>query len=334
MKALVLIAVLPALALAQSSSATAPTCALVESVEGQVCYLRCGGRQTLNGSLVVSGSSACIVSNGASEAMLSIDSTQTARGINFDSSTCGGNLANPSLYWSSGTQTLYALATNGLDLPSGTIRARSANAGISIGSAGSEVFGIAAGGLTINVTGALANQYGAMAGVSGTTAGTQFLIGGAFSVNTTAVGNSGACGTLDLQTYSLGAHSINTTTRCVKAKAWGTTANNANAKTVRLTIGPGPTALITKQLTASIAGRWKLEATICRTGASAQDYFSEAVNYGGTTVSSTDGATVALLSGFGSITETETNALTIKTQATVCTTANDIVSEGLVVEYL
>lgn len=150
-------------------------------------------------------------------------------------------------------------------------------------------------------------------------------------VVTTGVGNLGASGPDDLQSCTLPANALTTTNRCFEVLAKGTTANNANAKTVRLAVGG--TAVITKQLTASIAGRWTITATVCRTGASAQDYFAESVNFGGTTVSSTDGATVAVLSGNGTATETETNAIIIKTQSTASTTDNDIVSELLAVKY-
>lgn len=159
-------------------------------------------------------------------------------------------------------------------------------------------------------------------------------LAGVISVNTTAVGNVGASAPDDLQSYTLPANVLVHTGRCVRVTAKGTTANNANAKTVRLAVGAGPTALVTKQLTASIAGRWKIEALVCRTGASAQDYSAESVNFGGTTVSSTDGATVALLSGLGTLTETETATIVIKTQSTVSTSDNDIVSEFLMVELL
>lgn len=175
---------------------------------------------------------------------------------------------------------------------------------------------------------------GTIAGEAGGSGSVNMRIGGCMEANPTGVGNVGASGPDDLQTYQLPASTLNAANRGIRIKAWGTTANNANAKTVRLTIGPGPTALITKQLTASIAGFWKLEATILRTGASTQDYFAEARNYGGTTVSSTDGATVAMLASVGTLTQTETNALDIKVQSTVSTSNNDIVSEGLIVEFL
>lgn len=153
---------------------------------------------------------------------------------------------------------------------------------------------------------------------------------GTITTNTTAVGNVGVSGPDVLQTYTLPASGLVTTGRGFRVRAWGTTANNANAKTVSLKFGTA--TLITKQLTASIAGTWDIEAYCVRTGASAQDCYAVATNSGGTTVAATDGATVQRLSAFGAQTQTETGTLDIATVSTVSTTNNDIVSEGLIIE--
>lgn len=157
---------------------------------------------------------------------------------------------------------------------------------------------------------------------------------GTLVVNTTGVGNVGASGPDDLQVYTMPANTLIATGRCVHAIARGTLANNTNSKTVRMTIGPTPTALITKVLgaLAVATGTWSIDCTICRTSASNQDYYCEASNNEGTTVSGTDGTTVLFESTFGTLTQTETNALDIKTQSTVSTSNNDIVSEMLIVE--
>lgn len=160
-------------------------------------------------------------------------------------------------------------------------------------------------------------------------------LSGVVASNTTAVGNLGASGPDDLQTYTLPASVLVHTGRCLRVTATGTTTNNANAKTVRLVFGAGPTAMITKQLTASIAGTWQLEGVICRTGASAQRYWGTGENSGGTTVSTTDGAGVWRVPTVTSTaTETETGTIVIKTQSTTSTTDNDIVSQVLQVEVL
>lgn len=217
----------------------------------------------------------------------------------------------------------------------GGFTARNANSSLSIGSSGSEYFGIAAGSNNIFIGGQFWSSGGNIYTYSGTnTSGQLYSIAGTLAVVTTAVGNVGASGPDDLQTTPLSANSLTVTNRCVDIKVAGTVANNANAKTVRLTIGPTPTVLITKQLNVSLAGcTWKLEATVCRTGASTQDYFAEAWNSCGTTVSSTDGPTVLYQSAFGTLTQTESAAQVIKSQSTVSTADNDIVSELLKVSY-
>lgn len=155
---------------------------------------------------------------------------------------------------------------------------------------------------------------------------------GALNINTTAVGNVGASGPDDLITYPMPANTIAANTQGVRITAWGTTANNANAKTVRLMFGG--TALVTKQLTASVAGTWKLMATVMRTGASAQKFYAEAMNDQGTTVSGTDGATVQRIAAATTSAETDTATITIKCQSTVSTADNDIVNQGLITEWL
>lgn len=151
------------------------------------------------------------------------------------------------------------------------------------------------------------------------------------NVNTTAVGNVGASGPDDLITYSLPANSLSANGKGVRVKCWGTTANNANAKTVQFAFGA---VTLAKQLTVSIAGKWSFDALIIRTGSNTQDVFIDACNYGGTTVSSTDGATVQRLSSFGAGAETDSGAITIKCQSTTTTADNDIVQEGMLVEFI
>lgn len=160
-------------------------------------------------------------------------------------------------------------------------------------------------------------------------------LSGVISSNTTAVGNVGASAPDDLQTYTLPASILTHTSRCLRITAMGTTANNANAKTVRLVFGAGPVVIASKQLTASIAGTWVLIGTICRTGASAQRYWGSGENSGGTTVSTTDGTGVWKVPDVtGTATETESSTIVIKTQSTASTSDNDIVSQVLNVEIL
>lgn len=281
------------------------------------------GLGPLSGSSV--SATSCVVSNGSSEAMLSIDSTQAARGINFDSAVCGGALATPSLYYNTGTTRFHV--TNGFSVEAGTIAVRSATAGLSIGSAGSEYLGIAAGDNKVNVAAALYNVNGGPFINTGNGAGSAAFLIGNLSINATAVGNFGAAGPDDLMTYTLAANSQIAVTHTIRITAWGTCANNANAKT--FTLNYGSQVILTHACTVSVANeRWSIRAQVVRTGASTQDWWSE---YMGST-----GAAGAFEYDpeIGTATQNETASITIKMQATASTADNDIVQEGMIIEYL
>ncbi len=152
----------------------------------------------------------------------------------------------------------------------------------------------------------------------------------------TAVQNGGTCASgVDLITYSLPASTLVTTNNCIQVTVWGTTANNATSKNIDLSIGSGPTVLVTKALTVSIAGTWNVSATLCRTGSSAQTSWAIAENNGGTTVSSTDGATVFRNTSFSTPNFTETSAQSIRARCiTNANAAGDIIAKGMLVTYL
>jgi hypothetical protein len=91
-------------------------------------------------------------------------------------------------------------------------------------------------------------------------------VSGRIHSNTTIVGNI-TTGEDDLMTFSLPANTLNADLKAVRVVGYGITANNANAKTLRLYLGTS--LLITVNLTVSSAAIWWVEATIIRTGASA-----------------------------------------------------------------
>jgi len=148
-------------------------------------------------------------------------------------------------------------------------------------------------------------------------------VGGKANVNTTAVGNVGA-GTDDLITYTLPANSLSANGKGVRITAWGTTANNANSKT--LTLNFGSTAILTNSLTTSIAGVWRIEAEVFRTGASTQDYSSQLVTTGTAGVALND-------LEIGTSAQTDSSNITIKCTG-AATSDNDIVQEGMLVEMI
>ena len=143
------------------------------------------------------------------------------------------------------------------------------------------------------------------------------------ATRTTAVGNVGA-GTDDLITYVLPANSLPAYGTGVHITAWGTTANNANAKT--LTLNFGSATILTNSLTVSIAGVWRIEADVISTGVDAQDYVSQLVTTGTAGVALND-------IEVGVATQDDGAAITIKCTG-AATSDNDIVQEGLIVTII
>lgn len=139
------------------------------------------------------------------------------------------------------------------------------------------------------------------------------------NANVTAVGNVGT-GEDDLITYSLPALSLLKVGSAVRIRAWGTTANNANAKTLRLYFG---VAVLTTSLTVSQAGFWEINAIVVKNGASTQDANASLIEFPGTLHDIEQSAP----------NQTDTAAITIKCTGDA-TASNDIVQEGLLVEVL
>lgn len=153
----------------------------------------------------------------------------------------------------------------------------------------------------------------------GTGTGNATLVGVA-NVNVTAVGNVGV-GEDDLISYTLPANSLSANGKTIRIRAWGTAANNANAKTVKVYFGTA--TILTTSLTASVADSWWVEALVVRTGASTQDVVARLEE---------TGANVMDME-VGTATQTDTATIAIKLTGTA-TADNDIVQEGLLVEFL
>lgn len=141
------------------------------------------------------------------------------------------------------------------------------------------------------------------------------------NVNTTAVGNVDA-GEDDLITYALPANALSANGKGVRIQAWGTAANNANAKTLKLYFGSQ--IIETFTLTVSQVDTWSIEAVVYRTGSSTQDWKSRLIQAG--TASAVDVE-------IGTATQTDTAAITIKCTGEGVAT-NDIVQEGMQVEFI
>jgi hypothetical protein len=144
------------------------------------------------------------------------------------------------------------------------------------------------------------------------------------SRQTTAAGNVGT-GEDNLMTYAMPANSFSAATKGVRIKAWGTAANNADTKTLRLYFGT--TELYEAALTTNQASFWEFEAIVfsTSTGIDLQDSWVNFNQYGTTAVS--DAKTV------NGMTQDEESAITIKCTGEA-TSDNDIVQEGLFVEFL
>lgn len=209
----------------------------------------------------------------------------------------------------------------------GLVSARSATGGISVGSAGTEYFGIAAGGSSINIGGVLTNATGFIQANSGTGSGQAYYLGGNICAVSTAVGNVTTSGPDDLQTCTLSANTLLHTGRGIRITAFGTCANNANAKT--FTLNFGSQVILTHACTASVAGEtWRISSEVLRTGSSTQDWFSTYFGNTGTA------AAFEYDPEIGTATQTETGSIVVKMQTTTTTSTNDVVEEGLYVEYL
>lgn len=159
----------------------------------------------------------------------------------------------------------------------------------------------------------------------GTGTGT-VLPGGLFDLVNVAVGNVGASGPDDLQTTALGANMLVKASRGLRITAWGTCANTANAKT--FTLNFGSQVVLTHACVVNVASQWKITTRVVRTGASTQDWASEYTgNSGAVNAFEYDPE-------IGTASQSETAGITIKMQSTVSTSNNDIVEEGLLVEFL
>lgn len=146
------------------------------------------------------------------------------------------------------------------------------------------------------------------------------LVGKA-NVNTTGVGNVGI-GEDDLITYAMPASSLNASGKGVEIQAWGTAANNANVKTLKLYFGTQ--VILTNSITASQVGTWNIIARVFSTGTDTQDWSAAFTNAG--TTSTIDNEVGTSIQDDGA-------AITIKCTGEA-TADNDIVQDGLLVKYI
>lgn len=191
------------------------------------------------------------------------------------------------------------------------------------------VFGVSAPGIAVGVGGSTAQDTVSMRRAAHTWG--QNMGGAALTnwvahtgiayTNVTQVGNVGG-GTDDLMSWSMPASTLATNKESISIEAWGSIANNANAKT--LTFNFGSTTVVSATLPTSVAAGWRLTATVVRTGATTQ------LAQGTITVG--NGATYPINSTPTTPAETLSGAVTVKCTA-AATADNDIVQRFMRVTF-
>lgn len=139
-------------------------------------------------------------------------------------------------------------------------------------------------------------------------------------VNVAAVGCVNATNS-NLISFAIPANVLATNNKCVRVRAYGTTANNVAGKNLFFVVGSQ--TVLTTALTASIAGQWEVEALITRTGGNTQDIVARTLQ----------GATLIFDQELTAGTQTDTGIITIKCVAQGGA-SNDIVQEGMVTEVI
>lgn len=139
-------------------------------------------------------------------------------------------------------------------------------------------------------------------------------------VQTTSTGNVGT-GEDTLLSYTMPANTLFLNDHVVRITAWGTTAANANNKTIKLIFGS--TTIISSGALGINAQDWKIEAVVVRTGASTQGAIATYFNETPTMV------------GPNYTTPAETLSGTVVIKCTgEATTTDDILQKGFIIEIL
>ncbi|OGR76213.1 MAG: hypothetical protein A2X32_03000 [Elusimicrobia bacterium GWC2_64_44] len=146
---------------------------------------------------------------------------------------------------------------------------------------------------------------------------------GTLSVNTGTQATLDTAGEEVLMSFSVPADSFNGNGKAVKIKAWGTTAANANSKTIKIRFGGLAGDVVLTTTTFANAQAWDLEATVVRTGVGTQE--SIARGYVGEFVVPVAKNTPA---------QDETGAVSVAVTGDTATAAGDVVAEGLIVEFV
>lgn len=163
---------------------------------------------------------------------------------------------------------------------------------------------------------ALMDDHRKNAASTSTVVGNNFQIETVLNVNTTTVGNVGT-GEDALQTFSVQSNSLSKAGQGIAIRAAGDFANNANAKT--LTYDIGGTNIFSQALPTALAGAWKADILLFRTGSNTQMYEFE-MEY-----TSSAGVTTSVI-GNGTLSLTDTSAITVRGEGSA-TSNNDITQD-------
>ncbi len=142
-------------------------------------------------------------------------------------------------------------------------------------------------------------------------------------VNVTSTSNASSTQT-DLMSYTLPASSMSSDGKGLRVTAWGVTANNANAKTLRVQFGS--TELFSTSLPVSVAGTWKAVSEVIRAGVSSQVAMTTLW-----TNTSSGVAQIGLTSSTAA--EDQSSGITVKVTGTGGA-GSDITQRGQLVEYV
>ncbi len=148
-----------------------------------------------------------------------------------------------------------------------------------------------------------------------------FGVSGRLSANSTATGTTTTIENT-MMTYSLPANRLAADGDAVRVVCWGTSATNANAKSVRLYFGASylSTATIADGPSAK---NWRLDLTVIRAGAAAQQVMGNGVIAGLT-------PTIYINAGTDSLAA----AVIIKCTGITPTAAQDLTARGMLVEQI
>lgn len=140
-------------------------------------------------------------------------------------------------------------------------------------------------------------------------------------IDTTQSANSGT-GETDLDSFTIAASHFNANKRAIRVTAWGSFAGNGNTKTLKLYLGSNVITL-NPTTTAPNGVRFKVMATIIRTGVDAQKILYEVVI-----------DTAYEIVGMDTATEDDGAAIIVKLTGQSGTASNDILLDQTQIEYL